>query len=459
MDVRLIGALMLIILALSGLYFGVNHGSGVQSGDTSGTTSSPDNAATKTTWTTTPQTTTTSGYVIPGTTTSTTSGTRTTLPLTTTTGRSTATTTTTTTASTTLNEITVTFVVSVPEYTPEGDYVYIAGDFNGWNPGDERYRLKRLPDGRWAIDLTFPYGTVIEFKFTRGSWETVEKGPNGEEISNRRFVFTKADTYEFTVYNWRDYVESSKEHTVTGNVRTFKMFIPQLNDTRRIWVYLPPDYNSSRKRYPVLYMFDGQNLFDNATAFLSEWGVDEALEKLYGEKNFSIIVVGIDNGGDRRIDEYAPWVNEKYGRGGLGNATLEFIVKNLKSFIDTQYRTDPEKTGIMGSSLGGLMALYAGFLYPDVFQYVGVMSPAFWFNPEIYDFVKNASGGPKKIYIDWGTAESQDIISGAEKMVEILENRGYTEGVNIRVVIDEGGDHNEYYWGKRFPGAVLWLFG
>ncbi|ASJ00629.1 phosphonate ABC transporter ATP-binding protein [Thermococcus gorgonarius] len=347
----------------------------------------------------------------------------------------------------------------MPEYTPDGDYVYIAGDFNGWNPGDERYRLKKLPDGRWAINLTFPYGTVIEFKFTRGSWETVEKGPNEEEIPNRRFVFKEPGTYEFTVHNWRDYVESSKEHTITGDVRTFKRFIPQLNDTRRTWVYLPPDYNSSRKRYPVLYMFDGQNLFDSATAFLEEWGVDEALEKLYGEENFSIIVVGIDNGGDKRIDEYAPWVNEKYGRGGLGNATLEFIVENLKPFIDSQYRTDPEKTGIMGSSLGGLMALYAGFLYPDVFQYVGAMSPAFWFNPQIYDFVKNASKGPKRIYIDWGTAESQEIVSGAEKMVKILENRGYTEGVNLKVVIDEGGEHNEYYWGKRFPGAVLWLFG
>lgn len=360
-------------------------------------------------------------------------------------------------------EITVTLIVSVPDYTPEDDAVYIAGDFNGWNPGDENYRLTKLPDGRWAINLTFPYGKVIEFKFTRGSWETVEKGPNGEEIPNRQFVFKDSGTYEFTVYHWRDYVEEVGvgEHTITGNVTTFKMFIPQLNRTRRIWIYLPPDYGTTNRSYPVLYMFDGQNLFDSATSFAGEWGVDEALEKLYQERNFSIIVVGIDNGGDKRIDEYAPWVNEDYGRGGEGDAMVRFIVETLKPYIDSHYRTVPNETGIMGSSLGGLMAVYAGFAYPEVFRYVGAMSSAFWFNPEIYDFVRNAEKGPEKIYIDWGTMEGSDpgaFSRSNEEMVNILKEKGYVEGVNLKVVIDEGAQHNEYYWGRRFPDAVLWLF-
>lgn len=363
-----------------------------------------------------------------------------------------------------LGTVKVTFIVSVPDYTPKNDSVYIAGDFNGWNPGNERYRLKRLPDGRWAINLTFPYGKIIEFKFTRGSWETVEKGRDGEEIPNRRFIFKENGTYEFTVYNWRDYVEEGNagEHTITGNVRTFKMFIPQLNRTRRIWVYLPPDYEKSKRRYPVLYTLDGQNLFDRATSFAGEWGVDEALERLYKERNFSLIVVGIDNGGNKRIDEYAPWVNEEYGRGGEGDAMVRFIVETLKPYIDLQYRTLSNETGIMGSSLGGLMAIYAGFAYPDTFKYVGAMSSAFWFNPEIYDFVKNATRGPKRIYIDWGTSEGSDpseMIRTNERMVEILKEKGYVEGQNLMVVEDKGAAHNEYYWGKRFPKAVLWLFG
>ncbi|NJE06590.1 phosphonate ABC transporter ATP-binding protein [Thermococcus sp. M36] len=358
----------------------------------------------------------------------------------------------------------VTFIVSVPDYTQENDSVYIAGDFNGWNPGDENYRLRKRDDGKWEITLEFPYGKVIEFKFTRGSWEMVEKGKNGEGISNRRFVFKEAGTYEFTVYHWRDYVEEVGvgEHTIVGNVTTFKMLIPQLNRTRRIWIYLPPDYGTTDKRYPVLYMFDGQNLFDKATSFAGEWGVDETLERLFREEGFGIIVVGIDNGGEKRIDEYAPWVNKEYGRGGEGDAMVRFIVGILKPYVDSHYRTLPNETGIMGSSLGGLMAIYAGFAYPEIFRYVGAMSSAFWFNPEIYDFVKNAAKGPEKIYIDWGTLEGSDpsgMIETNEKMVGVLKEKGYVEGENLLVVEDGGATHNEYYWARRFPNALLWLFG
>jgi len=358
--------------------------------------------------------------------------------------------------------VTVTFIVSVPGYTPQNASVYIAGDFNGWNPEDERFRLKRLPDGRWAINLTFPYGTVISFKFTRGSWETVEVGPAGGEIPDRHFVFRKSGVYELRVYNWRDHFEEAT-HTISGNVKVFKMFSPQLNRTVRVWVYLPPDYGKNeKKRYPVLYMLDGQNLFDNATAFAGEWGVDETLEELYNKTGFSIIVVGIDNGGERRIDEYAPWKNERYGKGGEGNATLEFIVENLKPYIDALYRTERGETGIMGSSLGGLLALYAGFAYPDTFRYVGAMSPSLWFNPEIYGFIENAERGPEKIYLYWGTSEGSDpreMIEDGRKLVEVLKEKGYVEGRNLKVVVEEGGEHNERYWGRHFAEAVTWLFG
>lgn len=358
----------------------------------------------------------------------------------------------------------VTFIVSVPDYTPEGDEIYIAGDFNGWNPGNEAYKLKKREDGRWEITLEFRRGKKIEFKFTRGSWEKVEKGKNGEEIPNRVMLLEESGTYEFTVYHWRDYVEEIGvgEHTITGNVTTFKMLIPQLGRERRIWVYLPPDYNTSGRRYPVLYMLDGQNLFDRATSFAGEWGVDETLERLYSERNFSIIVVGIDNGGDKRIDEYAPWVNGEYGRGGEGDAMVRFIVETLKPYVDAHYRTLPNETGIMGSSLGGLMAVYAGFAYPETFKYVGAMSSAFWFNHQIYDFVRNATAGPEKIYIDWGTLEGSDpneMISTNERMVEILKEKGYVKGENLLVVEDKGATHNEFHWAKRFPDAVLWLFG
>ncbi|NJE01279.1 phosphonate ABC transporter ATP-binding protein [Thermococcus sp. JdF3] len=371
---------------------------------------------------------------------------------------------TTSTATETSGVVKITFIVSVPDYTPENDSVYITGDFNGWNPGDGNYRLRKRDDGRWEITLEFRKGTRIEFKFTRGSWETVEKGRGGEEIPNRVLVINGSASYEFMVYNWRDHVEDvgSAVHTIVGNVTTFEMFMPQLNRTRRIWIYLPPDYRLGEKRYPVLYMHDGQNLFDRATSFAGEWRVDETLERLFQERNFSIIVVGIDNGGGRRIDEYSPWRNEAYGGGGEGDAYVRFIVETLKPYIDSHYRTLPNETGIMGSSLGGLISIYAGFKYPETFRYVGAMSSAFWFNPEIYDFVRNAPKGPERIYIDWGTLEGSDpseMIETNEKMVEILKGKGYIEGENLLVVEDRGATHNEYHWSRRFPEAVLWLFG
>lgn len=174
---------------------------------------------------------------------------------------------------------------------------------------------------------------------------------------------------------------------------------------------------------------------------MGEWGVDEVFEKFYIERGFLIIVVGIDNGGDKRIDEYVFWVNEEYGRGGEGDVMVCFIVEMLKFYIDFYYCIVFNEMGIMGFFFGGLMVVYVGFVYLEVFCYVGVMSLVFWFNFEIYDFVRNVEKGFEKIYIDWGIMEGSDLgvfFRSNEEMVSILKEKGYVEGVNFKVVIDEG---------------------
>lgn len=369
----------------------------------------------------------------------------------------------------------VTFIIKeLPDYTPENSNIYIAGSFNGWNPGDEKYKLKNI-DGNYQITLKKQKGEFIEFKFTRGNWETVEKGKKGEEIPNRLYTFNESDEIiEISIYNWRDFVEKGKsnvKHTITGNVKVINDFyLKELGKKRRVWIYLPPDYKSSEKRYPVLYMHDGQNIFDDATSFVGEWHVDETLEKLFKEgKTDGVIVVAIDNGGIERLNEYSPWKWENTdlqiakNQGGDGDKYIDSIVYSVKPYIDKHYRTISEDSGIMGSSMGGLISLYAALKYPDVFKKVGALSSAFWFaDNKITEYVKEREYvGDLKIFVYVGGKEGSSM-SDANKykndsieMVDLLKKLGYN---NVKLLIDEDGTHNERFWAKHFEEIFLWLY-
>jgi alpha-glucosidase len=353
----------------------------------------------------------------------------------------------------------VTFILeSIPDYTPPEDNIYIAGDFNGWNPGDPAFMLDQNSMDQWEITLEgFTNGTSIQYKFTRGDWGTVEKGPNGEEIANRQFTFGNGDTVYISIHNWAG---GGGPSTAAENVfimdEAFEM--PQLNRTRRIWIYLPPDYDESSKDYPVLYMHDGQNLFDQLTSFLGEWEVDETLNELAGQGYQVPIVVGIDNGGAYRTDEYTPWVNTEYG-GGQGDEYMAFIVETLKPYIDENYRTLPgrEHTGLMGSSLGGLISTYGAMKYQDIFSKSGPFSPAYWINNDsIWDYI-SATGKQYEIrfYQNMGSLEHPVAISQMEQMEDSLNSIGF-ENVLSKVI--EGGEHNEQTWRDDFAEAYLWLF-
>lgn len=245
------------------------------------------------------------------------------------------------------------------------------------------------------------------------------------------------------------------QSTASKQVTTFTIEAPQLETQKKIWVYLPKDYQSSKKPYPVIYMHDAQNLFDEKTSFVGEWKIDEYLDTI--DKNESIIV-GIEHGGEKRIDELTPYVTEKYG-GGKGDLYMDFIVQTLKPRIDSTYNTlkDTKHTTIFGSSLGGLMSLYAVIKYPEIFGKAGIFSPAFWINPELYDLVKS-SKIPKdaKFFFLAGTDESETMVSDQQKMVNLLLEKGIPE-TNIVNRTIEGGKHNEAMWSAYFPEAYQWL--
>jgi glycogen operon protein len=252
----------------------------------------------------------------------------------------------------------------------------------------------------------------------------------------------------------------AQERTVVGTLITLAGFAsPQLDNRRDILVYLPPGYDEGAARYPVIYMQDGQNLFDAASSFAGvEWRVDETMEGL-AQDGLEAIVVGISNIGERRSDEYSPFVDVRHG-GGRGGAYLAFIAETLKPHIDRAFRTrpGPEHTMIAGSSLGGLISLYALLACPEIFGAAAAFSPALWFaDGAIFERVKAAHGLGGRLYLDVGTAEGKEAVASTRRMVRLLKRRIQAPEQGLRYHEAAGARHTEAAWGERFAEAVVWL--
>lgn len=231
--------------------------------------------------------------------------------------------------------------------------------------------------------------------------------------------------------------------------------MPQLARSRRIWLYLPADYHTSGRHYPVLYMQDGQNLFEDWSAFGEEWGVDESLDALHAQ----CIVVGIDNGIERRMNEYTLHDHEQYGT-GEGTHYLSFLVHTLKPYIDETYRTLPgrEHTFIAGSSMGALISFYACLYYPKVFGAGGIFSPAFWIAPGILEEVKRKAGqnlnNPQRFYFYYGEQEGHEMAVHAQAVIDLLNT---CEQYAVKKIVDREGAHSEAEWRAVFPRFYKWL--
>lgn len=339
--------------------------------------------------------------------------------------------------------------------------IFIAGSFNGWNPGSSQYKFQKDLSGNNFIDLKLATG-AYEYKITRGSWKEVECTADGSHIGNRVLKVNSGDTVLINIEGWKDQFETKEiKHTACSHVSIIDtaFWMPQLNRNRRVWIYLPENYATDR--FPVLYMHDGQNVFDDATSYAGEWGVDEFLDTVMAR---SCIVVGIDNGGSKRLNEYCPYdfaltgiAASNISGKGEGKEYVEFIVKTLKPYIDKKYRTLKNKsnTFIAGSSMGGLISMYAVLKYPEVFGGAGVFSPAFWVGPKIIDDIKTAGKKVRsKIYFYAGKLEGEKMVPDMQKAYEEMKN---ISASNLKVVVREDGMHNEPTWRKEFPLFYYWL--
>lgn len=275
--------------------------------------------------------------------------------------------------------------------------------------------------------------------------------------------------------NWHDYTSngiSDAGHTVVGELKVReRVWSPQLKNRRDILVHLPPSYAQGQRRYPVLYMHDGQNLFDEYKSYAGEWRVDETMHRL-STIEIEAIIVGIPNMEKQRLEEYSPFDDARHGP-GRGDHYIAFVTDTIKPLIDRDFRTlsGRHHTGIMGSSMGGLISLYAFFHRPDVFGLAGVMSPSFWYaNRAIYSYVEQADYVPGKIYMDVGTREyggsvtekaarrqSRRHYAAVRRMKRILVSKGYRPRRQLLVIEERGAGHNEPSWARRLPQALHFL--
>jgi predicted alpha/beta superfamily hydrolase len=263
------------------------------------------------------------------------------------------------------------------------------------------------------------------------------------------------------------FAQRAQPHTLTGDFRTHPKFHSKFLPTDRdVLVYLPPGYRDDRRRrYPVLYLHDGQNLFDGATSFVpgQEWRVDETAQALILSRAIEpLIIVGIYNTGKERVEEYTPSADPKFKVGGKADLYGRLIVEELKPFVDSHYRTkrDAADTGLGGSSLGGLVTLYLGLRYPGVFGKLAVVSPSVWWDDHrIVREVQSLRAKPRtRVWLDMGTDEGANATAGARLLRDALVARGWRLDRDLKYFEAAGAKHSEAAWAERVEPFLRFLF-
>ncbi len=347
----------------------------------------------------------------------------------------------------------------LPQAMPDTAKVYIVGNharLGNWQP--DAIALTQQSDGSWSGAFLFKPNEKLEYKFTRGSWDNEAVSAEGD-VPGNSFLEVKNDTtIVVAIANWKD-LRHKVEGQITGTVKYHRNMRGEGIRPRDVIVWLPPSYEATRKRYPVLYMHDGQNIFDPRTAFMGvDWQVDEVADSLMRAGSMQeIIIVGVSNSSDRRED---------YSYTDKGRAYMKFLAATLKPFIDANYRTRPERehTATMGSSMGGLISFLLVWHHPETFSQAGCLSPAFIapYDEEAVRAVEHYAGADKKIrlYMDNGGVALDSVLqSGCDAMLRALEQKGFTRGKNLEWFHDKNAEHNERAWARRVWRPLVFMFG
>lgn len=350
------------------------------------------------------------------------------------------------------------------ETTPDDRPVFITGNFCDWYPDLKDFEMQRVDKGHYRYEFSEEMLNFVplEYKYTRGGWDYAEIDRFGNKSENRVADVTQR-VIKDNVQFWRNAGSTASVKRLMPEVSIIndKFEIPQLETHRKVHILLPADYKEDiEKKYPVIYLQDAQNLFGEGSSY-GNWEIDKRLSLLKNEGYGDVIVVAIDHGEATRYEEYSPYSHPNRGK-GYGMRYANFIVRNLKPYIDQHFRTKAERqfTGIGGSSMGGLVSIYAGFMYPETFGRLMVFSPALWVSSRIYfDAVEFFNPQDTKIYLYGGGKESKYMLPNIEKLKQTLEKQGFSSNkIDIEVSVEPKGEHKEKHWGEEFPKAVKWLF-
>jgi predicted alpha/beta superfamily hydrolase len=339
--------------------------------------------------------------------------------------------------------------------------VYLSGNFNNWATQDRRFLLQKVSEGKYSFRFPedFIYPNELVYKFTKGDWSEVEIDRYGNKTPNR-FCKKTTGTQEEHVPKWRkNWLPYRPSQLPKVHLISEEFEIPQLNKTRKIWALLPHDYETSTERYPVLYLQDAQNLF-NENAPFGNWQIDKKLAVMSDYGIGKIIIIAIEHAEKERVLEY------NFGKTllgqGEGKKYIRFIADTLKPFIDKNFRTKSEResTGIGGSSMGGLVSIFSGLIYPEVYGKLMIFSPSLWVIPKIkFSFLDFFEPMNTKVYLYAGGDESETMIRHVKKFKKrLLKRESIRERMKVKLSINMEGRHSETYWSDEFPKAIEWLF-
>jgi predicted alpha/beta superfamily hydrolase len=338
--------------------------------------------------------------------------------------------------------------------------IYISGNFNNWRTQDKDFMMDRMKENlyhyEFKSDFVFPEELV--YKFTKGDWSEVEIDAEGNPTENRSITQFSGVQNEY-VPKWRkNWLPFKQLYLPQVLLISDEFEIPQLNKTRKIWALLPHDYDNSTERYPVMYLQDAQNLF-NEDSPCGNWEIDKKLAVMAEYNIGKIIIIAIEHGNEDREKEYN--VGKTVLGKGQGKKYIKFISETLKPFVDNQFRTKPERefTGIGGSSLGGLLSIFCGLMYPKMYGKLMAFSPSLWVSPKLTIDGDNENNEDTKIYLYAGGDERDNLIEQVKNFEEnLIANEFVKDKMKINLSINMQGKQNESYWSDEFPKAIEWLY-